>query len=230
MLTAQQTKRDLPIRVILADDQIMFRSGLAMLFKNQPDMQLIGEAGDGEAALRLAAELKPDILLLDVSLSQMSGMEVLKGLFDRRSDVKSILLTASIERKHIVEAIQLGGRGLVMKGETADLLFKAIRTVMTGEYWIDRGRVTDLAAALYNANRESMPSVAQNVFRMTPREKQIVAAVVAGYTNRDIAEKLSISDQTVKNHLTSIFDKVGVSSRLELALCATKYHLDGQLH
>jgi len=229
MLTSEESKMDLPIRIILVDDHSMFRSGLSALFQEQPDMQLIGQAGDGETAVKLTTELKPDLLLLDVALPHMSGMEVLRVLADSHAEVKSILLTAAIDRQQMIEAIQLGARGVVMKGASVDLLFKAIRAVMAGEYWIDRGRVTDLAHALYNTMREQSPSPAKNGFGMTPRERQIVAAVLSGYTNRDIAEKLSISDQTVKNHLTAIYDKVGVSSRLELALCATKYRLDEQL-
>jgi two-component system, NarL family, nitrate/nitrite response regulator NarL len=125
-----------------------------------------------------------------------------------------------------VEAVQLGARGLVLKEATSELLFKAIRSVMAGEYWVDRGRVSELAEALYTSVREPVTAPAQNSFRMTPRERQIVAAVLSGYSNRDIAQKLSISGQTVKNHLTQIYDKVGVSSRLELALCVSKQPFD----
>ena len=132
------------------------------------------------------------------------------------------------EVKHFVEAIRLGARGVVMKEATTELLVKAIHNVMAGEYWVDRGRVADLAHALYDMMRDPAPTPAKTMFGMTPREREIVAAVLSGYSNKDIAEKLSISDQTVKNHLTSIFDKVGVSSRLELALCVTKHPLDDQ--
>jgi DNA-binding NarL/FixJ family response regulator len=189
-------------------------------------MKLVGEAADGESAVKLSMRLKPDVVLLDLSIPELSGMEVLKRLGDRQCRSKCILLTASIDRRQIIEGIQLGARGVVMKESTHDLLFKAIRSVMAGEYWVDRGRVSDLAQALYDLMREPVATPEKKAFGMTPRERQIVAAVLSGYSNRDIAQKLSISDQTVKNHLTSIYDKVGVSSRLELALCATKYHLD----
>jgi len=226
--TLQQPEAGRTIRLLLVDDHALFRSGLRSLFEKQPDIQMIGEAADGESAVKLTMQLQPDILLLDVGLPQMPGMAVLRELAERRSHVKTILLTASIDRRQIVEAIQLGARGVVMKEATTELLFKAIRTVMAGEYWVDRGRITDLAHALYNMVRQPNPAPTKIAFGITRRERQIVAAVLSGYSNKGIAEKLSISDQTVKNHLTSIFDKVGVSSRLELALCAAKYRLDDQ--
>jgi DNA-binding NarL/FixJ family response regulator len=226
MTATSHHKTTPPIRLLLVDDHAMFRTGLRKLFENQSDMKLVGEAADGESAVKLAMRLKPDIVLLDLSIPELSGMEVLKRLGDRQCRSKCILLTASIDRRQIIQGIQLGARGVVMKESTHDLLFKAIRSVMAGEYWVDRGRVSDLAQALYDLMREPVATPEKRAFGMTPRERQIVAAVLSGYSNRDIAQKLSISDQTVKNHLTSIYDKVGVSSRLELALCATKYHLD----
>jgi two-component system nitrate/nitrite response regulator NarL len=213
------------IRLVLVDDHAMFRSGVCSLSEKQPDMQIVGEAGDGETAIKLTMKLKPDVLLLDLALPRYPGLQVLKELKERQSRTKTILLTASIDRKQMIEAIQLGARGIVLKEATTDLLFKAIRSVVAGEYWVDRGRVTDLAQTLY-ALMHRPEAEMKSRFGMTPREQQIVAAVLSGYSNKDIARKLSISDQTVKNHLTSIFDKIGVSSRLELALCATKHQLD----
>jgi len=213
------------IRLLLVDDHAMFRSGVSSLSEKQPDMQIVGEAGDGETAVKLTMQLKPDVLLLDLALPRFPGLQVLKELKERQSPTKTILLTASIDRKQMIEAIQLGARGIVLKEATTDLLFKAIRSVVAGEYWVDRGRVTDLAQTLYTLMHRPETEM-KSRFGMTPREQQIVAAVLAGYSNKDIARRLSISDQTVKNHLTSIFDKTGVSSRLELALCATKHQLD----
>jgi two-component system, NarL family, nitrate/nitrite response regulator NarL len=226
MLNTDQQGKPTPIRVVLVDDHGIFRAGLEMLFEKQPDLELVGQAEDGESALPMIRQLKPDVLLLDLALPKRSGMDVLADLHHLESPVKTIILTAAIDRKKTVEAVQLGARGLVLKEATSELLFKAIRSVMAGEYWVDRGRVSELAEALYTSVREPVTAPSQNSFRMTPRERQIVAAVLSGYSNRDIAQKLSISGQTVKNHLTQIYDKVGVSSRLELALCVSKQPFD----
>src|SRR5689334_12378010 len=196
--TAQQGKSLAPIRVVLVDDHGIFRAGLAMLFETQPDLRLVGQAEDGESAVPMITELKPDVVLLDLALPKRSGMDVLADLHRLELVVKTIILTAAIDRRKTVEAVQLGARGLVLKEAAAELLFKAIRSVMAGEYWVDRGRVSELAEALYSSVCEPVTAPSKNDFRMTPRERQIIAAVLSGYSNRDIAEKLSISGQTVK--------------------------------
>ena len=212
-------------RVLLIDDHAMFRSGLRKHFETQPDMELIGDSSDIDSVARLTCELKPDILLLDLAFPRSAGMEVLKELTDSPSQTKTIILTASIERTEIIEAIKLGACGVVLKESTVEFLFKAIRCVMSGQYWVDRGRISDIAQTLYSLMREPPNPPRRVGFGITPREREIIAAVLSGYSNKDIAVKLSISDQTVKNHLTSIFDKMRVSSRLELVLCATKNKL-----
>jgi len=227
--TFQEVESTQKIRILLVDDHTMFRAGIRVLFERYRDMQIVGECCGGQEAVRLTRELKPDILLLDLLLKEGSGMDVLRELREPEAPTKTIILTACIERNQIVEAIQLGARGIVLKELAFALLVKAIRCVMTGQYWVDRGRISDLAETLFKVMRDSA-SPARSAFGMTPRERQIVAAVLSGYTNRGIAQKLSISDQTVKNHLTAIYNKIGVSNRLELALCASKHNLtDGPL-
>jgi len=226
--TSQQCEADLPIRLLLIDDHAMFRAGLKALFENIPAIKIVGDADVGVAAVRLTLELKPDVLLLDLAIPKKSGMDVLRDLAESWPQTKTILLTAFIESERILEAIQLGARGVVLKESAVDVLFKAIRSVMAGQYWLDRGRISDLAQTLYNVRRASSALPTQRAFSITQRERQIVAAVLAGHSNKDIAQELSISHQTVKNHLTSIFDKIGVSSRLELALCATRHKLLGE--
>lgn|SRR5262245_32815487 len=211
--------------VLLIDDHAMFRSGLRKHFETQPNMELIGDSGDIESAVQLTHQLKPDILLLDLVFPRSAGLQVLKELTDFGTKVKTIILTASIERIQIIEAIQLGARGVVLKESSVEILFKAIRSVMSGQFWVDRGRISDIAQTLHSLMREPLNSPRRVGFGITPREREIIAAVLSGYSNKDIAVKLSISDQTVKNHLTAIFAKLGVSSRLELVLCATKNKL-----
>jgi len=193
----------------------------APCLESQRDMKVVGKATDGESAVSLALKLRPDILLLDLSLPSKSGMQALRELSGSNFHGKTIVLTASIDRGQIVEAIQFGARGVVLKDSPPELLFKSIRSVMVGQYWLERSSVSDLAQQLH-----SQPAIpGRRAFSLTPRESQIIAAVVGGYGNKDIAEKLSISDQTVKNHITAIFDKLGVSSRLELALFAMNHQL-----
>jgi len=222
--TFQEGESTEKIRILLVDDHTMFRAGIRVLFEPYRDLQIVGECCGGQEAVRLTRELKPDMLLLDLLLKEGSGMDVLRELREPEAPTKTIMLTACIERNQIVEVIQLGARGIVLKELAFDLLVKAIRCVMTGQYWVDRGRISDLAETLFRVMRDSA-SPARSAFGMTPRERQIVAAVLSGYTNRGIAQKLSISDQTVKNHLTAIYNKIGVSNRLELALCASKHNL-----
>ena len=221
----ERHKKAEAIRVLLADDCAMLLEGLRALFDLQPDIQVIGTCRDGESALRLALELKPNVLLLDISMSKMSGMEVLRELSLAEATTKAIVLTGRIDRKEVVESIRLGARGIVLKHTSFDLLANAVRCVMSGEYWVERSWVSDLAKTVHELSPNPSVAVPQPLCSLTSRERDIVAAVLSGCTNKEIAQKHNISDQTVKNHLTAIYDKIGVSSRLELALFATRYGL-----
>jgi len=214
------------IGVLLVEDHNVVRSGLCLLFKSQPDIHVVGEATDGESAVPLALRLRPNVLLLDLSLPRKSGMQVLRELSRSNFHGKTIVLTASIDRGEIVKAVRLGARGIVMKDSSPELLFKSIRSVMAGEYWLERSSVSDVAQQLHSLTRQSavLPCVPAP-FSLTARQLEVVAEVVDGCCNKDIAEKLFISEQTVKNHIMAIFDKVGVSTRLELALFARDHEL-----
>lgn len=213
------------IRILIADDHAIFRDGLRRLLEAEPGLRVIGEAADGEEAVQLARELKPDILLLDLAMPRTPGLEALRELGAAATPVRTLLLTAAIERPQILEALQLGARGVVMKESATQLLLKGIRAVMEGQYWVGQDSVSDLVATLRDLSPDTPDDHRKNKFRLTPRELEIVSAIVAGYNNRDIAQKFAISEQTVKHHLTNIFDKLGVSSRLELALFAVNHSL-----
>jgi DNA-binding NarL/FixJ family response regulator len=171
------------------------------------------------------AQLRPDILLLDLSIPGTSGLGALTSLASIGVPVKSIVLTTEIEREQVVRALQLGARGVLLKSSGPDLIFKGLRTVMTGQHWVDRQTVTDLVDLLRELSAPAKPTPSYNRFGLTARQLEIVATVVAGMTNRDIAKKLSISEDTVKHHLTQIFAKTGVANRLELALFAMHHQL-----
>lgn len=215
-----------PIRLVIADDHPIFRDGLRRLLEAEPDMKVIGEAKDGAEAVRLARQLKPDIMLLDLAMPKHPGLEALRELSSGGSNsVRVILLTAAAEKNQIVEALQLGARGVVLKDSATQLLLKAIHTVMAGEYWVGRESVSNLVQYLRNLVQSSGETARQKKFGLTPRELEIISAVVAGFANKEIAEYFKISEDTVKHHLSNIFDKLGVSTRLELALFAVNQAL-----
>jgi two-component system, NarL family, nitrate/nitrite response regulator NarL len=220
-------KKDQPIRIVIADDHPIFRDGLRRLLESESDLKVLGEASDGAEAVKLARQLKPDILLLDLSMPRHPGLEALRelGTTPGSSPVRVILLTAAAEKSQIVEALQLGARGVVLKDSATQLLLKAIHTVMAGEYWVGRESVSNLVQYLRALMQSSNVEARQRKFGLTPRELEMVSAVVAGYSNREIAEYFKISEDTVKHHLSNIFDKVGVSTRLELALFAVNQSL-----
>ena len=216
-----------PIQVLIADDHQMFRVGLRKLLETEPSFRVIGEAGDGDEAVALVRRLHPDVMLLDLAMPKMPGLEALRELATVTTPCRIILLAAAIEKKQIVEALQLGARGVVLKHSATSLLFKCIRRVMAGEYWVGRESVADLVLHLRRLPTSARGPV-NNSFGLTPRELQIVATVVAGYSNKEIAQHFAISEDTVKHHLSSIFDRLGVSNRLELALFAINQHVVGE--
>jgi DNA-binding NarL/FixJ family response regulator len=212
-------------RILIADDHPIFRDGLRMLLETQREFRVVGEAADGEEAIRLARELKPDVLLLDLAMPRCPGLDVLREMGRFSTPVRTIILTAAIDSSEIGQAIRLGARAVVLKHSATQVLFECVHTVMAGRYWVASENVSDLMQAL----SKLLPSrgTEDKTFGLTARELEIIAAVVAGYTNKDIAQKFSISEHTVKNHLTNIFDKLGVSNRLELTLYALEHRLTG---
>ncbi|HLI62518.1 MAG TPA: response regulator transcription factor [Terriglobales bacterium] len=217
-------KKEPSVRILIADDHTIFRDGLRRLLEAEPELEVAGEAADGAETVTQTRELKPDILLLDLAMPGMPGMDVLRELSadGNGSQTKIIVLTAAVERMEIVQALQFGARGVVMKEAATQLLMKAIRTVMLGQYWIGREAVGDIVEFMRsNPSGEKPP----RNYGLTKREMDILTTIVAGLSNKEIAKKFSLSEDTVKHHLTNIFDKVGVASRLELALFAINNRL-----
>jgi len=212
------------VRILLADDHPIFRDGLRRLLETEPGFRVVGEASDGAEAVAMAKKLKPDLLLLDLAMPQHPGLEAVRELGNSDTPVRILLLTAAVEKEQIVEALQLGARGVVLKESATQLLLNSIRAVMAGQYWVGRETISNLVEYLRGLLAPP-PAPKQKKFGLTPRELEIVSAVVAGYTNKDVAAHYKISEDTVKHHLSNIFDKLGVSTRLELALFAVHQDL-----
>jgi len=213
------------IRVLVADDHPTFREGLRMLLETDPKIRVVGEARDGREAAELAKKLKPNLVLLDLRMPRCNGLEALK-LFQRLSlPLRILILATEVRRPDIIEALSNGASGVVLKETATRLLRKSILTVMAGQYWIEREGISDSVQELEKGPSAVSLEASNKNWRLTPREEQIVGEVVAGKTNNEIAETLGMSVQTVKHHLTSIFDKVGVYNRLELALFCVNYSI-----
>ena len=219
-LAVQMTEDQQPM-ILIADDHAIFRAGLRSLIEIEPDFVVVGEASDGAEAVELVREHDPDVLLLDLAMPRVTGIEALRQLADEARSVRTILLTATIDKTEVLTALRLGARGIVLKESATQLLFKSVRTVMTDQYWIRRGTVGDLVTALAGEQETGATGASASGYRLTHREREIVSFVVAGHANKEIANQCSVSEATVKHHLTHIFDKVGVSTRLELAVFAT---------
>jgi len=209
------------IRVLIADDHTIFREGLRKLLEAEADITVVGEAKSGSECVTLAEKLKPDIVLLDLKMPEKDGLAVLGDLAGKESATKVVVLTASEDERDFVEAVRRGARGIVLKQAPSEHLVDGIRRVHAGEVWIDQ-RVT---AGVLKAMAEGPATTTREKPLLTDRERQVVHLVCQGLRNKEIADKLFISEQTVKNHLHNIFDKLGVSDRLELALYALHHRL-----
>lgn len=216
--------------IVVADDHRLFRESLRRLLESDEEFRVVGEASDGREAIELVVERQPDILLLDLAMPRLPGLGTLRELSLLRTDVRTLVLTASLGDSDTLDALRLGARGVVLKDTATDLVFKSIRAVMAGEYWIGRERVGDLIEQMRERALSPGEGPRQATCGFTSRQLDIISAILAGATNRDIAKQFSISPRTVKYHLQHMFDRAGVSNRVELALFAVEHHLDRTLY
>ena len=219
------------IRIVVADDHPIFRDGLCRLLGLEEDFQVVAQAQDGRQVLDVLQQFEPDILLLDLKMPGLDGLATLQRLQAAKNRTRVIVLTASDDKNEFVQAMKLGTSGIVLKQTATEMLIKSIRRVHAGEIWLD-SHTTAAVIRQFVANDEAPPAPApQTQSRererspLSQREREIVALVAQGFKNKEMAEKMFISEQTVKNHLHNIFDKLGVSDRLELALYAIHNNL-----
>ena len=222
------------IRIVVADDHPIFRDGLCRLLALEEDFEVVAQASDGREVLEVLHQHEPDILLLDLKMPGLDGLATLQRLQAARNKTRVIVLTASDDKNEFVQAMKLGTSGIVLKQTATELLIKSIRKVHAGEIWLD-SHTTAAVIRQFVANDEAPPPAPQMAPQQQPRERErsplsqrereIVALVAQGFKNKEMAEKMFISEQTVKNHLHNIFDKLGVSDRLELALYAIHNNL-----
>jgi len=211
-------------RVLIADDHPVVRVGLRNMLQADPGIRVVGEARDGVEALELARNLHPDILLLDLAMPNVAGMEALREMTAGNLDTRTIVLTGLIDKRQVLEALQLGARGVVLKDAAVEHLAECIRAVMQGQYWLEGRPVQNLVQVLRDLTAQTAP-VPRKTFGLTARELEVVGLITEGCTNKDIARTFGISEETVKRHLTNIFNKLGVGNRLELALFALNHSL-----
>ena len=212
------------IRIVLADDHPVVRIGVRNMLVESEGYSVVGEASDGDEAITQTLDLQPDVLLLDVQMPRLPGLEAMRAIMSGPSTAKILLLTSTITTQQIIEALHIGARGIVLKDALSSHLQDAIRTVYSGDYWIGGKRVVNLVSALHDLMQQAaVPQ--RKTYGLTPRELEVVGCIVEGCSNRDIARQFSLSEETVKRHLSNIFDKTGVSTRLELALFAIAHQL-----
>jgi DNA-binding NarL/FixJ family response regulator len=206
----------MPIRVVLVDDHPIVLQGLQHFFERHEGFTVVACCPDADGAVAAVRSHKPDVLVLDLRMAGPSGLDVLRTLFNEQIPCRTVLLTAAISDSQVVEAIKLGAAGVVLKESAPEALLECVRKVHAGEQWIDRDTATRAVSTVLD--REAAETEVAHT--LTPREIEIVRMVAQGLRNRAIAERLSISEGTVKVHLHNIYEKFGVDGRLELLLAA----------
>jgi DNA-binding NarL/FixJ family response regulator len=195
------------------------------VIETEDDLRVVGLTSDGAEALKLVREHAPDILLLDASIAGLAALRVLRDVQNSAPSVRTIFLAAEAETPETVEALRLGARGVIRKNSPVDPLLKAIRCVKAGQLWVRRDKISDVLLSLGKETSPWLNGPLGRDLQLTSRERQIISAILHGGSNKDIAKQFGLSEDTVKHHLTHIFDKLGVCTRLELALFAMDYDL-----
>jgi DNA-binding NarL/FixJ family response regulator len=213
--------------VLIADDDPIVRDVVRARLTAGNEFEVVGEATDGWSAVEQAAKLRPDVLLLDLLMPNLPGIEALEELSGKIAQGQTIVFSSAVGPQQIVEALQLGARGILNKNRISELE-QAIRAVLGGMYWIEGREVANVSSLLAELSGTLSKETPTRSYGLTQREIEVIGLVTEGCSNREVASRMSITEDTVKRHLTNIFDKVGMSTRLELALFALKNRLAGR--
>jgi DNA-binding NarL/FixJ family response regulator len=215
-----------PIRILLVDDHVLMRAGLRMLIENQPELLVVDEAGNRTEALQAAMREQPDIILLDLQLRDERGADMLQELFTAAPLARVIVLTGATDLAAHRDAVRLGAMGVVLKDQAVDVLPKAIERVHAGEVWLNSSLISSMLNEFARSERAPTPDPeAARIRSLTAREREVIALVGEGLKNKQIAQRLIISEATVSHHLTSIFAKLGVGGRFDLVIYAFRHNL-----
>lgn len=212
-----------PISVLLVDDHTLFRSGIRSLLQRNSDFAVVGEAADGVEGIKRAKQLRPDVVLLDLNMPGMSGLETLQLLLQDCPDTAVILLTVSEEAQDLTAALRAGARGYLIKNIDADYLVRAIRRAAAGEPVIAEAMTGKLVAHMQGGASRPASAPASEIDRLTPREREILACLARGESNKVIARTLDVAESTVKIHVQNILKKLSLSSRVQAAVYAVEH-------
>lgn len=214
------------IRIALIDDHSVVRAGLRMLIESVPNMSVVAEAGNAQDAVAIVEHEQPDLILLDLDIDGSSSLDFLPELLSRSEQSRVLLLTGLDDPELHRRALHLGAMGVVLKEQAASVLIKAIEKVHGGEVWIDRAMMASVLTDLSRSRDASKADIdAARISSLTEREIEVVSFICAGLQNKRIADRMGISETTVRHHLTAIFAKLGCESRLELVIYAYKHGL-----
>lgn len=208
------------VKIMITDDHSMIREGLKNLLELDGDIEVIAEAENGEECLEKLATVKPDVLLLDINMPKMNGLQVLQSLKDRKSKIKVLVLTVHNETEYLMKAVDIGINGYVLKDSESAELKKAIFAIVDGEDYIQPSLIPALNSKMILKNEDEI-----KIEALTKREMQVLKELAVGKFNRDIAKEMEISERTVKNHISSIFKKLDVTDRTQAAVFAIKNNL-----
>jgi two-component system NarL family response regulator len=220
-------RRDEPIRTLIVDDHALFRRGLEIVLVTEPDIEVVGEAGDGAEAVQRAGESLPDVVLMDIKMPRSSGIEACRSIKDVAPSARIIILTMSDEEEDLFDAIKAGASGYLLKDIPLDQVAEAVRSVHGGQSLISpsmAGKLLTEFASLAKGETDESPREVPAP-KLTDREMQVLKLVARGMNNRDIAKELFISDNTVKNHVRNILEKLQIHSRMEAVMVAVREKL-----
>jgi len=217
---------NIPIRIIILDNHTLVRAGMRLIIESRPGMKVIGEAGNLSDGLAIISSLKPDVILLELNLTEQANTEIIPSIIKNADKSRLILVTGTSNSTIIQQAVEEGVAGVIFRTQSPDILIKAIEKVNAGEVWLERSMIANVLSRLSrNPKQSTMNYDDDGVNELSEREKEILSLIGQGFKNKKISTQLCISETTVRHHLTSIYSKLGVSDRLELLVYAHRHGL-----